>query len=107
MRTLLLSLLSLATLSISAQQRDERVRDYLPPVRIVWMQGDISGQDNLLEPSDGQSEMSSRHLCRMKSFPRAATGHPVGLRARNPRGNPPGNRDACFAKTGKRTHPPG
>ena len=67
MRTLLLSLLSLATLSISAQQRDERVRDYLPPVRIVWMQGDISGQDNLLEPSDGQSEMSSRHLCRMKS----------------------------------------
>ena len=43
------------------------MRDYLPPVRIVWMQGDISGQDNLLEPSDGQSEMSSRHLCRMKS----------------------------------------
>ena len=67
MRTLLLSLLSLAALGISAQQRDERVRDYLPPVRIVWMQGDISGQDNLLEPSDGQSEISSRHLCRMKS----------------------------------------
>ena len=63
----------LGTGALSAQQRDERVRDYLPPVRIVWMQDSsaIRGAENLLSPGKGQAELSSRGLCRMKAGPGA------------------------------------
>ena len=69
MRKAFLTLLSLIALVSAAQQRDERVREYIPPVRIVWIQDStaVSGAGNLLIPGDGQSEISSRRLCRMKS----------------------------------------
>ena len=73
-----LVLFSLIALVSAAQQRDERVREYITPVRIVWMQDStaVSGSENLLIPGDGQSEISSRRLCRMKS---ADGRHPAVL----------------------------
>ena len=69
MRKVFLTLLSLVALVSAAQQQDGRVREYIPPVRIVWIQDStaVSGSGNLLLPGDGQSEISSRRLCRMKS----------------------------------------
>lgn len=57
------------TVSLSAQQRDSRVREYLPPVRIVWQQesGLIRGADHLLLPGNGQSDLANRTICRMTS----------------------------------------
>lgn len=55
--------------SLSAQQRDSRVREYLPPVRIVWQQesGLIRGADHLLLPGNGQSDLANRTICKMTS----------------------------------------
>lgn len=55
--------------SLSAQQRDSRVREYLPPVRIVWQQesGLIQGADHLLLPGNGQSDLANRTICKMTS----------------------------------------
>lgn len=57
------------TVSLSAQQRDSRVREYLPPVRIVWQQesGLIQGADYLLLPGNGQSDLANRTICKMTS----------------------------------------
>lgn len=57
------------TVSLSAQQRDSRVREYLPPVRIVWQQesGLIQGADHLLLPGNGQSDLANRTICKMTS----------------------------------------
>ncbi|MBC8600250.1 family 78 glycoside hydrolase catalytic domain [Parabacteroides acidifaciens] len=57
------------TVSLSAQQRDSRVREYLPPVRIVWQQesGLIRGADHLLLPGNGQSDLANRTICKMTS----------------------------------------
>ncbi|MDR3140913.1 MAG: alpha-L-rhamnosidase [Tannerellaceae bacterium] len=61
----------LAILSIPAiaRQRDERVREYLSPVRIVWQQNDtlIKNVDNLLLPGNGQSDLSNSRICVMKN----------------------------------------
>lgn len=55
--------------SLSAQQRDSRVREYLPPVRIVWQQesGLIRGAEHLLLPGNGQSDLANRTICKMTS----------------------------------------
>lgn len=52
-----------------AQQRDSRVREYLPPTRIVWQQHSeaITGIENLLKPGNGQSELGDVPRCVMKS----------------------------------------
>ncbi|MDF9831546.1 alpha-L-rhamnosidase C-terminal domain-containing protein [Parabacteroides sp. PF5-6] len=52
-----------------AQQRDSRVREYLPPTRIVWQQhGElITGIENLLKPGNGQSELGDVPRCVMKN----------------------------------------
>ncbi|WP_293669605.1 alpha-L-rhamnosidase C-terminal domain-containing protein [uncultured Parabacteroides sp.] len=57
------------TVSLSAQQRDSRVREYLPPVRIVWQQesGLIQGADYLLLPGNGQSDLANHTICKMTS----------------------------------------
>lgn len=57
------------TVSLSAQQRDSRVREYLPPVRIVWQQesGLIRRADHLLLPGNGQSDLANRTICKMTS----------------------------------------
>ncbi len=57
------------TVSLSAQQRDSRVREYLPPVRIVWQQesGLIRGADHLLLSGNGQSDLAKRTICKMTS----------------------------------------
>lgn len=59
----------LFAVSLSAQQRDSRVREYLPPVRIVWQQesGLIQGADHLLLPGNGQSDLANRTICKMTS----------------------------------------
>ncbi|MDH6303784.1 alpha-L-rhamnosidase [Parabacteroides sp. PF5-5] len=67
-KTLLLFLLLHSIIALS-QQRDKRVREYIPPVRIVWQQGDtlIKGADNLLLPGNGQADMSNTNLCVLRS----------------------------------------
>lgn len=73
-----LLLLCLTALTAAAQQRDSRVREYLPPVRIVWQQeaGQISGAEHLLLPGNGQSELSNRNMCKLVS---TDTQHPAIL----------------------------
>lgn len=52
-----------------AQQRDSRVREYLPPVRIVWQEESqlIQGLSNLLLSGNGQSDLVNRNICKMTS----------------------------------------
>lgn len=52
-----------------SQQRDQRVRDYLSPVRIVWMHDEdkITGADNLLLPGNGQTDFVNKNMCKMVS----------------------------------------
>ena len=61
-----------------AQQRDSRVREYLPPARIVWQQESqlIQGADHLLLPGNGQSDLANRSICRLTSTDRQ---HPAIL----------------------------
>ena len=58
-----------------AQQRDSRVREYLPPARIVWQQESqlIQGADHLLLPGNGQSDLANRSICRLTSTDRQHT----------------------------------
>jgi len=69
MKTRLLFLLLLCSSVGIAQQRDSRVREYLPPTRIVWQQHNenISGIEYLLKPGNGQSELGNVPRCVMKS----------------------------------------
>lgn len=78
MKKLCIALLFMAGLSLSAQQRDSRVREYLSPVRIVWQQdaGLIETPENLLLPGKGQSDLANTHLCIMRSV---GTGCPALL----------------------------
>lgn len=64
-----IALLFMAGLSLSAQQWDSRVREYLSPVRIVWQQdaGLIETPENLLLPGKGQSDLANTYLCIMRS----------------------------------------
>lgn len=53
-------------------QTDTRVRQYLSPVRIVWQYTGkdgslISGSDRLLLPGNGQSDLSSKQVCVLRS----------------------------------------
>lgn len=67
MKKFIVVFLILFSVSAFAQQRDSRTREYLPPVRIMWQQGDISGIDYLLKPGNGQSDLENRHICLLKS----------------------------------------
>ena len=69
-RTLIFISLYIMSLSaLLAQQRDSRTREYLPPTRIVWQQDSerISGTEHLLQPGNGQSDLSNRAICSMTS----------------------------------------
>ena len=59
-----------------AQQRDSRVREYLPPARIVWQQESqlIQGADHLLLPGNGQSDLANRSICCLTSTERQQIG---------------------------------
>lgn len=61
--------LFICTFVATAQQRDSRVRDYIPPVRIIWQQDSqqISGIENLLLPGNGQSDLTNSTVCRLQS----------------------------------------
>lgn len=54
---------------LTAQQKDSRAREYIPPTRILWQQHaeNISGIENLLKPGNGQSELGNTPRCIMKS----------------------------------------
>lgn len=69
MKHLLLFLLFCTSWTAVAHQRDSRVREYLPPTRIVWQQHseNISGIEHLLTPGNGQSELVNVPRCVMKS----------------------------------------
>lgn len=66
---ILISTYLLALFPSSAQQRDSRTREYLPPTRVVWQQdsGQISGVEHLLLPGNGQSDLSNRNICKLTS----------------------------------------
>ena len=67
MNKFILFFLFCCSLQSFAQQRDTRVRDYLPPVRVVWQQGTISGIENLLRPGNGQSDLANQNMCVLRS----------------------------------------
>lgn len=66
---ILLFFLCFCSSLVIAQQRDSRVREYIPPTRILWQQysEDISGIDNLLKPGNGQSELGNVPRCILKN----------------------------------------
>lgn len=72
------ALLLLGSLSLAAQQRDSRIREYLSPARIVWQKDSarISGASDLLLPGNGQSELTNAKMCVLTS---TATEHPALL----------------------------
>ncbi|WP_295937182.1 alpha-L-rhamnosidase C-terminal domain-containing protein [uncultured Alistipes sp.] len=69
LRTFLTTACLIITLPLSAQQHDSRVREYIAPARIVWLQHgeQIAGIENLLLPGNGQSELANRPLCVLRS----------------------------------------
>ena len=119
MRTLFFLLSLLWISGLSAQQRDSRTREYLPPVRIVWQQDSalIRGSENLLQPGNGQSDLSNLKICKMSSTDQShpailldfgrelqgglqlVTGMPVA------RWFAAGNRNARIARADCRTYP--
>lgn len=69
MKNLFVFIFIFLPVSLFAQQRDNRVREYLPPVRIVWQEESrlIQGSDYLLLSGNGQSELANRNICRITS----------------------------------------
>lgn len=67
--SLLVILASLCILPLSAQQRDIRVREYLTPKRIVWMQdsAQIRNAEYLLDEGNGQADLSNARICLIRS----------------------------------------
>ncbi|MEG1545166.1 MAG: alpha-L-rhamnosidase, partial [Tannerellaceae bacterium] len=59
----------LCSLPLAAQQRDSRVREYLPPVRVVWQQDSarITGAHHLLLPGNGQTDQTNNAMCVMRA----------------------------------------
>lgn len=59
MKTLFILISLFFAVSLSARQRDSRVREYLPPARIVWQQESqlIQGANHLLLSGNGQSNL--------------------------------------------------
>jgi alpha-L-rhamnosidase len=43
------------------------VRKYLAPVRIVWQEGNLQHTSRLLQPGNGQADLSNKDLCVLKS----------------------------------------
>ena len=69
---------SFCLLPLLAQQRDIRVREYLSPKRIVWMQdsAQIQHAQYLLGEGNGQADLSNSRICLMRSTDEA---HPALL----------------------------
>ena len=65
---LLISLL-FSAVSLFAQQKDSRTREYLSPTRIVWQQEEalITGVEHLLRPGTGQSDLTNKYICKIIS----------------------------------------
>lgn len=78
MKKILLLLTLFCVLPAVAQQRDSRVREYLPPTRIIWQQHSelIKDADNLLLPGIGQAGLTNNNICKLTS---TATQHPAIL----------------------------
>lgn len=78
MKKILILLSFICALPAIAQQRDNRVREYLPPTRIVWQQhGElIKDVENLLLPGIGQAGLTNDVICKLTS---TATQHPAIL----------------------------
>ena len=68
-RLMLLCIVSLYATAVFAQQRDPRVREYITPTRIVWMQGEnqITHPEYLLREGVGQADLTNSHICVMRS----------------------------------------
>jgi len=62
-------LLFLFTSTVSSQQKDSRIREYITPVRILWQQNEsnIIGAEKLLEPGNGQSKLGAAPRCILKN----------------------------------------
>ena len=78
MKTLFILISLFFAVSLSARQRDSRVREYLPPARIVWQQESqlIQGANHLLLSGNGQSNLVNHNICKLSSTDRQ---HPAIL----------------------------
>lgn len=50
-----------------AQESTTKTVEYLPPTRIVWQRGDISGTDSLFRAGNGQADLANLYMCSLKS----------------------------------------
>ncbi len=64
----LILVLTLFPLALSAR-KDEMVREYLTPVRIVWSAGSIENAPCLLSTNSGQSVLGNKDCCTLVSHP--------------------------------------
>ena len=78
MKTLFILISLFFAVSLSARQRDSRVREYLPPARIVWQQESqlIQGANHLLLSGNGQSNLVNHNICKLSSTDRQ---HPAKI----------------------------
>ncbi len=69
MKTPVVLIFLFCAMAVSAQQRDSRIREYIPPTRIVWQQHgeNIRNPEYLLLPGNGQSELANVPRCVMKA----------------------------------------
>ena len=70
MKTLFILISLFFAVSLSARQRDSRVREYLPPARIVWQQESqlIQGANHLLLSGNGQSNLVNHNICKLSTI---------------------------------------
>ena len=65
--TIALALIAAASSLCHAEQtqgrKDIMDRAFITPTRIVWTKGDVSGQEELLKPGNGQSDMAGSPCC--------------------------------------------
>ena len=53
---------------------DPTVRQYLPPVKIIWKTGMVTNADRLLKPGNGQADLSGKGTCSLKGDGKAKAG---------------------------------
>jgi len=54
-------------LTASTEMRDVRVREYIPPVRVLWHTGTVTNSGQLLKSGTGQADLANASICVLKN----------------------------------------
>lgn len=68
-KSILVLLLLISLLYSNASQRDTRIREYITPVRMVWLNNEdlMKYTDYLFREGNGQADLVNSHICVMRS----------------------------------------